>query len=324
MDESADPRVVFQDVAVIEIGPREVICATGADRIAFLHRLVTGQVETLGPGRGGRSLLLDLKGHVVSDMHLFVRADEVRLVVAAGQGEPTASALIRYAIMDDFAVTPETGLGLLTVAGPQAPRRLAAAGLAVPDDFFERPLWSHQDASWDGGGPFWIARARNCGADTVWVFAAEDERATLQARLASAGVLRLDAGVTEALRIKSGEPRFGAEITADYFPMEVGLNEAIDYSKGCYLGQEPIVRIRDRGHINWRLVGLRLRGEVVPAAGDTLESDEKPRAGRVTSAGRLPGEPPVALALLHVSVGVGTEIRVRHGEAMLMAQVVAL
>jgi folate-binding protein YgfZ len=143
-----------------------------------------------------------------------------------------------------------------------------------------------------------------------------------------AGLPRLRADVAEALRIAAGEPTFGAEITSDHFPMEVGLDSAIDYGKGCYLGQEPIVRIRDRGHINWRLVGLRLRGEAPVEPGDRLEADVKPRAGRLTSVGRLPGQPPVALALLHTSVPVGAEVRVLHpgpqGESAFAAEVVAI
>ena len=97
--------------------------------------------------------------------------------------------------------------------------------------------------------------------------------------------------------------------------MEVGLSPAIDYSKGCYLGQEPIVRIRDRGHINWRLVGLDLAGPTDAAASDPIESDAKPKAGRVTSAGRLPDGRGVALAMLHTSVPVGATVRIHHGDA---------
>jgi folate-binding protein YgfZ len=169
------------------------------------------------------------------------------------------------------------------------------------------------------GAPVWLVRARGLGVDGAWVFGARD---ALERRLEAAGVPHLAREVSEALRIRAGEPAWGAEITPEYFPMEVGLQDAIDYGKGCYLGQEPIVRIRDRGHINWRLVGLRLRGDQVPARGDAIESDVKPRAGRVTSAARLPGESPVALALLHVTVPVGAAVRVRHGDGLLPADVV--
>jgi folate-binding protein YgfZ len=169
----------------------------------------------------------------------------------------------------------------------------------------------------------WAVRARGYGQEGLWLFGGEEARSGIAGRLAAAGLRRLSAEVAEALRIEAGEPAWGAEITAEYFPMEVGLDRAIDYTKGCYLGQEPIVRIRDRGHINWRLVRLRARdaGAPVPSAGDVLEADIKPRAGRVTSAARPAGAPPIALALLHVSVPLGAEVRIRHGEVLTVADV---
>jgi folate-binding protein YgfZ len=131
----------------------------------------------------------------------------------------------------------------------------------------------------------------------------------------------LSEAAAEVARIEALEGRWGAEITPDYFPMEVGLSSAIDYTKGCYLGQEPIVRLRDRGHINWRLVQLEVDGAVDPVPGDALEGDLKPKAGKITSAARLPSGSAVALAMLHVSIAVGAEVRVRHGGAALVARV---
>jgi folate-binding Fe-S cluster repair protein YgfZ len=97
--------------------------------------------------------------------------------------------------------------------------------------------------------------------------------------------------------------------------MEVGLGDTIDYSKGCFLGQEPIVRIRDRGHTNWRLVRLDVDaaasdGARPPAPGDRLESDSKPKAGRVTSVARQPDGRGVALALAHASVPGGASVAI--------------
>jgi folate-binding protein YgfZ len=319
MDELDDPRGLFDDAAVMDVGARELIRATGADRIAFLHRLLTGDVTGIPAGGGARALLLNLKGHVVSDMRVFVRAEEVRLVVAPGQGAPTALALSKYAIMDDFAAAVDPTVGLLALHGPRAAERLMAAGVALPADFGRRALWSHEDV-----GEGWAVRARASGADGIWLYAPDTVRASITARLAAAGVPRLAPAIVEALRIESGEPAWGVEITEEYFPMELGLDSAIDYSKGCYLGQEPIVRIRDRGHINWRLVRLRVEEDVIPERGDALETDAKPRAGRVTSAARLPGDLPAALALLHVSVPDGGQVRIKHGEAVLLAEAQAI
>ncbi len=292
---------------VVDVGALEVIRATGADRVAFLHRLLTGDVAGIAAGGGGHSLLLSLKGQVISDIRVFALASELRLVVPPAQGEATAAALNKYAVMDDFTAAIDPGLRVLAIAGPRALELLSVTA---------GPPWSHVEA-----GDTWVVRARFGGADGAWVFAAADTLAAVERRL---GLPRLPPDVAEVRRIAAGEPRWGAEITDEYFPMEVGLDGAIDYAKGCFLGQEPIIRIRDRGHINWRLVGLKVTGPTVPTAGDALESDTRPRAGRVTSAGQHAGGPPVALALLHVSVPVGAEVRIKHGEAVLPAVVVQL
>src|SRR3954469_8425734 len=107
MDETSEARLAREDSVLVGDPALELLRATGADRIAFLQRLVTGDVAGTPVGGGSRSLLLNVKGHIVSDMWLFPRPDDVRVVVAAGQGAATAAALSAYAIMDDFAVAPE-------------------------------------------------------------------------------------------------------------------------------------------------------------------------------------------------------------------------
>jgi len=293
--------------AVLAPAPRELIVATGADRIRFLHGLVTGKVAGTAVGQGCRAALLTPKGHVVSDLRIFVRADDVRIVVDAGQGGPVAAALGRYAIMDDFAAAPVTDFAFLSLLGPAAAARLAEIGVDA-GALAAAPALAHADA-----GGFWLVRVRELGTDGFWLGGAPAEIAAARARLEAAGVAELDGAAAEAARIAALEPRFGAEITEDYFPMEVGLGDAIDYNKGCYLGQEPIVRIRDRGHINWRLVGLDIPGGEDPRPGDRLETEAKPKAGRITSAARLPDGRGVALAMAHTSIPLGATIRV-HGD----------
>jgi folate-binding protein YgfZ len=303
--------------AGVGLGARELVVATGADRIRFLHGLVTGDVAGTPPGRGCHAVLLTPKGHIVADMRIFVREADAWIVVGAGLGAATAEALARYAIMDDFAAAPRADFALEGIFGPAAAARLGAVDLAPPADLAGAPLWSHAEA----GHGIWLARARELGAEGFWLGGARDAVAAASARLAAAGVPRLAPAAAEAARIAAREPAPGAEITPDYFPMEVGLSDAIDYGKGCYLGQEPIVRIRDRGHINWRLVGLELEAGADPAPQDPIESDVKPKAGRVTSAARLPGGAGVALALLHVSVPAGATVRIRHGDTTIPARV---
>jgi folate-binding protein YgfZ len=320
MLESDDPGVLATGAAIVDVGALEVVRATGGDRVAFLQRLLTGKVDTLAVGEGSHNLLLTLKGHVVVELRVFLRGDDVLLVAPPGQGAAAAAALSRYAIMDDFAAVLEPASRPIGVYGAEAAARLGDAGVSPP------PLvpWAHADVA-SAAGPLWVVRAPAYGADGFWVWGEMGAIDALAGRLAATGVPRLREDVVEALRVLAGEPKFGVEITDDYFPMEVGLSGAIDYGKGCYLGQEPIVRIRDRGHVNWRLVGLRLRDDTAVAPGDRLESEAKPKAGKLTSVARMPGGLPVALGLLHVSVPAGAEVQVHRADGtMARAEVVAL
>lgn len=301
---------------------RELVVTTGADRIRFLQGIVTANVAGLPVGGGGRALLLTPKGHIVADLRLFVREDAVWIVVDAGQAATVASALGRYAIMDDFSAAAIEEKRLLPVLGPDAGRRLAEIGLDVTK-LVDRPPYTHTDASL-GGTPVWVARMNELGAPGFWIVGDAPTLRRIGEQLLGLGTTELPAPAVERQRISALEPLFGAEITPDYFPMEVGLTGAIDYGKGCFLGQEPIVRIRDRGHTNWRLVRLDVIGSQAAAvsAGDPLESDSKPKAGHVTSvAVRQDGAGGVALAMLHVSIPLGAAVRVRHGDTACAAQV---
>ncbi|HZL17941.1 MAG TPA: hypothetical protein VFG23_09370 [Polyangia bacterium] len=292
--------------AVLLVGEgRELIVATGADRVRFLNGVVTGNVGGTPVGRGCHAALLTPKGHVVSEMWIFLRDDQIWIAVDAGQAGPVAAALARYAIMDDFAAAPRHDFAFLSLLGPAAPARLTEAGLDVAALAAGPPL-GHADIR-----GLWLVRVHRLGVGGFWLGGPPAAVSEAQARLEAVGVAQLEPAAAEAARIAAHEPRFGAEITSDYFPMEVGLDDAIEYGKGCYLGQEPIVRVRDRGRTNWRLAGLEIVGAADPRPGDALENDAKPKAGRVTSVGRFADGRGVALAMVHVSVPSGATVRIK-------------
>jgi folate-binding protein YgfZ len=257
-------------------------------------------------------------GQAVAELGVGGRAEELRLIVPPGQGAASAGALGRYAVMDDFTAELLSDTELLAVHGPASERRLRAAGVALPEGLLSGARWANAEV--DG---LFVVREKAAGAAGIWLFGSAGALGEIRQRLASAGVPEIGAAEAEVLRLQAGEPRYGAEITDDYFPMEVGLGSAIDYAKGCFLGQEPIVRVRDRGHLNYRLARLVAEGEGELSAGDRLETDQKPKAGRVTSAGRLPGQRAVALALVHVTVPAGAVVRVRREGAADVAPVPA-
>lgn len=305
---------------------RDVMVATGADRVRFLQGVVTANVSGTPVGGACHATLLTAKANIVAEMRIFVRPDDLFIVGPQGQGPAIAAALARYAIMDDFSVAAADAYGLHAVLGPQAGARLAAAGVVL-DALLDQAIWSHADVP-GPGGTFWLVRARQLGADGYWLGGPAERVAAVMASLRAAGVLDLDPAAAEVARITAGEPAWGHEISEDYFPMEVGLGDTIDYGKGCFLGQEPIVRIRDRGHINWRLVRLDVEpvgdGVRVPARGDRLQSDTKPKAGRITSVAPVPGGGAVALAVAHVSIPAGAAVSIVAEDGTLVTRATVL
>jgi len=130
--ETQDPSCLKEDVAQVDLGGLAILRCTGADRIGFLHRLTTASVQGVGVGAGCHSLLLDSKGHVLGDLRVCVMTDEVRLLVAAAAGQRIATALARYAVMDDFAVAVEPDMAVKALCGPGSAQALRAAGVPVP------------------------------------------------------------------------------------------------------------------------------------------------------------------------------------------------
>lgn len=312
-------RPLREGAALVELGGLEVLVARGAERLTFLHRLLTADIASLGVGQGRRALLLTPKAHIAVDLVVLVRSDDVLLIVPPAQGASAAAALSRYAVMDDvtFAVAPDRKV--LGVFGPRAADVLTSAAVPVPASL--TGAWAHADSA-----DVTLVRTTGFGSQGFWLIADATRLAGLEQRLTTAGVHRLAPDAAEAARIAAGEPAWALEITGDHFPMEVGLSGAIDYAKGCYLGQEPIVRIRDRGHVNWRLARLRFEADALPAPGDTLESGARPQAGRITSAAFWPGDGTGrrigwALGLVHASVADGALVRIVRGEQRIDAVV---
>jgi len=316
-------RKMIEAAVMFEGDTQDVLRATGNDRASFLHRITSGKVDGIEVGQGGRTLLLDVRGRVLSSLVVFARAKSVRVLVAGGQAAEVVAGLSRYAIMDDFRIVAEAELGSLLVLGPRA--ALALEGVGVPDaaEVLAAPRLAHADVASEPFGPVWIAHVRTSGAAGLRVIADRAACAAIAAALLASGVPRLAPEVAEAMRIAALEPAPGKEIVPERFPVEVGLGAAIDHTKGCYVGQETIVRMRDRGIIRKRLALLRLAGTETPSPGDKVTSDGQPAAGQITSAAGLPDEPSLALAVLSSAIAVGATVQIQRADAPLSAEVVA-
>lgn len=284
---------------------------TGVDRATWLQGLVTNDVLALHPGHGCYAAFLTPQGRMLADVRILHLGDTFMLGLPGPAADALLTRLEQYIIMEDVAVNDVSArLGLLSVHGPAA--AAIVAGVLGPDERLRDALVSlpeHHAVLVQGGGIADIERGAGVMgvADAVLAVASRDygvpgfdlctgaARAdSLDAAFSAEEVPALTEDDRAALRIEAGRPVFGADLTTDTIPLEAGIEErAISFTKGCYVGQEVVVRVRDRGHgrVARRLVGLVARGtgDATSAieAGDTMRRDGRD-TGRVTSAAWSP------------------------------------
>jgi folate-binding protein YgfZ len=271
-------------VGVIDLSLRGKLRITGPDRASFLNAMVTNDVQALRPGAGCNAAKLSVQGKMEAGMHLLCLPDELWCDVDPGPAAALGATLARHLILEDARIEDVTDAwALVAIQGPRAAAALAAVGVDVTRlvahlEHEIAPLAGaavrvvRDDHTGDGGFDLWVEAA---AAAAVW-----------DARVAHAGARPVGMTALELRRIEAGIPWFGSELTGAEFPMEAGLEDGwISYTKGCYVGQEPVARLRHRGHLNRELRGLWLQGGGLPERGAPLWAGDK-RVGALTSAAR--------------------------------------
>jgi folate-binding protein YgfZ len=286
------------------------IILTGADRRSYLQGLLTNDIAALTAGSGCYAALLTAQGRMIADMRVLELGDAVLLDVSPHVTETVRAHLERFIFSEDVEVRDVTReRAEIGVYGPGA----AAIVSRVTDAGLDRlPLFASTRALFDGS-PVLVVRSDEAGIggyDLITDRAAAD---ALTRALMAAGAVPVDDEAAEAVRIEAGRPRFGQDMNEDTIPLEAGIEDrAISRTKGCYVGQEVIIRVLDRGHgrVARRLVGLSLpSGAEVPAPGAPIASGAR-EIGRVTSAVLSPAlGRPIALGYVHRDfVSPGTEV----------------
>jgi folate-binding protein YgfZ len=269
-------------------GERSRLRVTGKDRKRFLHGMVSNDVQGLQPGQGCHAAMLTVKGKLLGDLVLYDQGEAGLIIeLPLSAGDKVRTALDRHLIMDDAEITDVSSeLAELGVYGTGAADALIAAGAGTKEIQDLRPY--HAAPIQDPRGGI-IAAAPELGIPGFHALGTTHQIVELQEQLLAAGAKLLSDEEAAALRITAGVPLYGADMTEEHMPAEAGLDDAISHTKGCYLGQEVVVRLRDRGHLNRRLVGLRIttpEGQEAPAAGARLAHPSRPQAGILTSIAR--------------------------------------
>jgi folate-binding protein YgfZ len=272
-----------ESAAWIERADRALVRMHGRDPLRMIQGLVTNDVAGAPPGRAVYAALLTPKGKMLADLRVFRRPGEVLLECAAGARGNVTDTLRKFVPPLFARFEPVEDRGVLGLYGPTARAVLARAlGVQPASDTLEHATF---EGTLDGGEAV-VARTLYAGVDGWDIIASVDTIAALRTWLEERDIARLDADALDVLRIEAGRPRWGAELTEEVIPLEAGLRaHMISETKGCYTGQEVIVRILHRGHVNWHLRGMVLGDTAPPAPGTPLlHAEDGRKVGRITSA----------------------------------------
>ncbi len=311
---------------------------SGGDLVSWLQGLLTNDVAALRPGQGCYAAYLTPQGRMVSDVRVLRFGGTCWLDLPAVAHDRVLNRLEMFVITEDVTLRDLAGeVARVAVHGPSAPeaigRALAPAGaIALAADLAALAEHHHLAADTDLGRVI-VAAGRDLAVPGFDLYVATERKAGLVQRLVDSGLPEIDAGTWRTYRVEAGRPEYGVDMDEDTIPLEAGIEgRAISFTKGCYVGQEVIVRVRDRGHgrVARRLVGLTgpqaaIGEEAVVAAGDVLLDGER-EVGRVTSAAVSPlvGRT-IALGYVHRdSTSEGRAVQARAASGMVALTVTAL
>jgi aminomethyltransferase len=280
-DPAAELAALRESCAAFMLEWRAKISVTGKDRARWLHNMVTNNVRDLPLNRGSYNFVLNAQGRILGDIYIYNRGESLLIDTDHIQVEPLLTAMKRYIIMDkvEMAEAPIFALGL---CGPKAQESLAAAGIDVRGI---EPLEIREFAV--NSFPVMIVRGpeNKPGWYELWVTVPEDEGQGGMFGARFPGAQNVGTQALEWWRILHGIPQYGQDIRDRDLPQETGQTQALNFNKGCYIGQEIVERIRSRGQVHRKFVGFEFE-DGLPALGK-YESGGRALA-EVTSVAAVP------------------------------------
>ena len=318
-----DPQAEWAELragcGVYDLGYRAKISLTGGDRVRWLNGMVTNNIRDLAVERGVYAFLLNPQGKILGDLYAYNRGDSIFVDTDQSQLEKILATFDHYIIMDDVEVKNLDPMTALGVAGPKAGEVLRASGIEIPEmqplQIFDAKCTCDCDCA-----TCIAVRGEDPAHESyeLWL-APGDVRRTWDALVAH-GATRVGSEALELQRVVTGIPAYGVDIRERDLPQETEQARALNFNKGCYVGQEIVERIRSRGAVHRKFSGFVAEGagEIAPAA-KLFSTDSDKEVGEITSAVALRvagGEKTVALGYIRREVGVpGREVLIGGARA---------
>jgi tRNA-modifying protein YgfZ len=298
-------RALHETAGLVSRAGRGQLSFAGADRLTFLQGLLTNDIQALEPGAGCYAALLTANGRMVADMRVLDLGDSTIVDVDASRAAGLRDRFDQFIFSEDVRVADVSAAWRqLGVYGPHAARTIAAVLPAGTDTgaLGAMPLYSNRRFE-TGSGTLVVVRSDDVGIEGFDLLVDALQSESIVADLRAAGAAIVNAETAEVTRIEAGRPRFGVDMNEDTIPLEAGIEDrAISLTKGCYVGQEIIIRVLHRGHgrVAKRLSGLTFDASgVIPLEGDIVRAGDR-QIGVVTSATQSPAlGRPIAMAYVH-------------------------
>lgn len=316
-DSAAEFRALLEGCGLYDMGWQSRLVLTGEDRVRWLNGMVTNNVRDLQVGHGVYCFVLTAQGRIVADLVAYDRGDFLLITSDSSQAAVIAETFDRFIIMDDVEVADISDkLSAVGLAGPQAAQILGAASIEVgalePGQLV--------DLIWQNTG-ITVARNTHPNMDGYEIWFAADQAPTVWDALQSAGATPVGSEALEWYRVARGVPRYGLDLSERYLPQETEQKQALNYSKGCYIGQEIVERIRARAILHRTFAGFLVEGES-PQSGTKIVDGDK-NIGEVTSSARIPfpeGERTLALGYLRREFEApGTSVQIGDQKAIVQS-----
>jgi folate-binding protein YgfZ len=321
----ADPQQEFSALlngcGLYDLGFRARISLTGGDRVRWMNGMVTNNIRDLAAGHGLYAFLLNPQGRILGDMYVYNRGESLLVETDRSQVEQIIATFDHFIIMDDVELANvgemQTALG---ISGPRSRELLNAVGISVPEI---EPLQviTPQCACDCDCVECTVIRGEDAPRESyeIWL-APKDVYKTWEA-LVSAGATPVGSEALEMQRIAAGIPLYGVDIRERDLPQETEQMRALNFNKGCYVGQEIVERIRSRGNVHRKFTGFLAAGAAEISVGSKIVSAEK-EVGEVTSAAVVrsgPEQQTVALGYIRREVGVpGRQVTIGTSSATLI------
>jgi folate-binding protein YgfZ len=308
--------------ASIDRSRRGRIVVSGGDRRSYLQGLLTNDIAALAAGQGCYAAYLTPQGRMIADLYVYELGDVILLALEGGTKDTVLTNLDQFVFTEDVQLRDVTDVfAEIAVVGPQAAATLSTVLTGISAETLAA-LQDHGNlrAVWNGESVI-VTHIDDAGERGYDVFIDRAKSAAFFSALDAAGVAALDPPTAEAIRVEGGVPLFHRDMNEETIPLEAGIeSRAISFTKGCYVGQEVVIRVLHRGHgrVVRKLVGLAL--SATGPAGAIVRAGDR-EVGRVTSSAFSPAlQKTIALAYVHRDfVAPGTAVSVDGADAVVAA-----